>query len=386
MTLSNDAAIKRIPAIPIAPIPDQKPETEPKVFVGRIKQADKPTITGLAPVKPAVSKKLPGVKVLGVGKAAGSKEVPNEDLAKLGYDSEWIVQRTGIKSRFHLAEGESTSDLAIRAVDRCIADSGIDAKEIDLIIVATISPDFRTPSTACQIQGHLDTQASAFDINAACSGFMYAMVTASQFVRSGCSRNALVVGAEAVTSFVNAEDRKTFPLFGDAAGAMLITADTNPDESTASGILSYQLGSDGKLGEALIVPGGGTRKPFSQEVLDRGEHFLSMDGRAVFKWAVRLIPQVVEDLLASAEMSIGDIDLFIPHQANVRIIDAAVADLGIDREKVFVNLDRFGNTSAASIPVAIAEAMEQGRIKPGDNVMMIGFGAGLSWGACLYRW
>ena len=387
MTLSNEAAMKRISSAPIAPIPHHKsPPTEPKVFVGRIKKSEKPTIPAIVPKKPKLTKCVPGIKVLGVGRANGSKEMPNEALAKLGYDSDWIVQRTGIKSRFHLAEGESTSDLAIRASERCIANAEIDPSEIDLIVVATVSPDYKTPSTACQIQGHFDIQTSAFDLNAACSGFMYAMVTASQFVRSGSSHTALVIGAEAVSTFVSPEDRKTFPLFGDAAGAVLITSDSNPDPEAASGILAYELGSDGKLGNALCVPAGGSKKPLSQEVLDNGEHFLAMDGRAVFKWAVRLIPQVVGDLLNSANMRIEDIDLFIPHQANTRIIDAAVDDLGIDPSKVFVNLDKFGNTSAASIPVAVTEAMEQGRIKPGDNVMMIGFGAGLSWGACLYRW
>jgi len=196
----------------------------------------------------------------------------------------------------------------------------------------------------------------------------------------------VVIGVEAPTTFVNPEDRKTFPLFGDGAGAVLITADSEPDDSKASGILSYRLGSDGSFGDALVIPGGGSKKPFSQEVLDRGEHFLSMEGRVVFKWAVRLIPVVVDQLLEDAGMTIDQIDLFIPHQANIRIIDAAVEVLGIDRDKVFVNLDRYGNPSAASIPISIAEALEQGRIKPGDNVMMVGFGAGLTWGASLFRW
>ena len=182
------------------------------------------------------------------------------------------------------------------------------------------------------------------------------------------------------------DSRKTFPLFGDGAGAVLITADSEPDESKASGVLSFRLGADGSLGDSLIVPAGGSKKPFTQEVLDRGEHFLTMEGRVVFKWAVRLIPVVVDQLLEDSGMTLDEIDLFIPHQANIRIIDAAVEELGIDRDKVFVNLDRYGNTSAASIPISIAEALQQGRIKPGDNVMMVGFGAGLTWGASLFRW
>ena len=185
---------------------------------------------------------------------------------------------------------------------------------------------------------------------------------------------------------LNPDDKKTFPLFGDGAGAVLISADPNPNEETASGILAYRLASEGELSQALIVPGGGSRKPLCQEVLDNSQQYLAMDGRAVFKWAVRLIPDVVGELLFRASLSLDEIDLFIPHQANMRIIDAAIEGLGIDREKVFVNLDHYGNTSAASIPISIAEAVEQGRIQPGDNVLMVGFGAGLTWGACLFRW
>ena len=400
MDLSNDPALTQFPA-PVSADPIA-PETEPpgKVFVGRI-SVDQPdhktsivtdavdTVIKPRPAKepqtPGLCRSVPGIKMLGAGASSASKLVANEDLAKLGYDSEWIVQRTGIKSRYHLEAGESCSDMANRAADACIKSAGIDVADIDLIVLATASPDHKTPSTACLVQAHLGCQASAMDINAACSGFVYALVTASQFVRSGCSRNALVIGVEAPTTFVNPEDRKTFPLFGDGAGAVVITADSEPDDSKSSGILSYRLGSDGSLGNALIVPAGGSKIPFSQEVLDRGEHFLSMDGRSVFKWAVRLIPVVVQQLLEDAAMSIDEIDLFIPHQANIRIIDAAVETLGIDRDKVFVNLDRYGNTSAASIPISIAEALEQGRIKPGSKVMMVGFGAGLTWGASLFR-
>jgi 3-oxoacyl-[acyl-carrier-protein] synthase-3 len=196
----------------------------------------------------------------------------------------------------------------------------------------------------------------------------------------------LIIGAETLTMLSNPEDKKTYPLFGDGAGAVLISKDPEPNESKASGILAYRLASEGKLGDALKTPAGGSRKPFSQSVLDRGEHFLKMDGRAVFKWAVRLIPEIVDEMLTKASMSLSDIDLFIPHQANIRIIDAAVEGLGIDRKKGFVNLDRYGNTSAASIPISIAEAVEQGRIQPGSNVLMVGFGAGLTWGSCLFRW
>jgi len=327
-----------------------------------------------------------GIRVLGTGSAAGSTAVSNADLAPLGFDADWIVQRTGIESRFHVTEGESTSDMAIRAAEECLTAAGVAASEVDLIIVATITPDFQTPSTACMVQAYLECSAAAVDINAACSGFIYGLVMASQFVKTGCSRKALVIGAETLTNVMNPADKKTFPLFGDGAGAVLISSDDNPNEATASGILAYRLASEGKLGQALMVPGGGSRKPFSQEVLDQNQHFLSMDGRSVFKWAVRLIPDIVGEMLFRAELSLDEIDLFIPHQANIRIIDAAVESLGIEREKVFVNLDRYGNTSAASIPIAIAEAFRAGRIKPGSNVLLVGFGAGLTWGACLLRW
>jgi 3-oxoacyl-[acyl-carrier-protein] synthase-3 len=338
------------------------------------------------PEVPELKTSVNGVKILGSGFSSGSKLVRNEVLAELGYDSDWIVQRSGIKTRFHVGEGEATSDMAIRAAETCLKKAGVAASEVDLIIVATVSPDHLTPSTACIVQAHLGCTASAVDINAACSGFIYGLVMASQFVKTGCSRRALVIGAETLTISMNPADKKTYPLFGDGAGAVLVSADENPDEESASGILAYRLASEGSMSDALIIPGGGSRKPFSQAVLDANEHYLSMDGRAVFKWAVRMIPDIVGEMLFRASMSLEDIDLFIPHQANIRIIDAAVEGLGIDREKVFVNLDRYGNTSAASIPIAIAEAVDQGRIKHGDNVLMVGFGAGLTWGSCLFRW
>lgn len=335
---------------------------------------------------PELKTSVSGIKILGSGFSTGSKLVRNEDLAEIGYDSDWIIQRTGIRERHHVSEGEATSDMAIRAAESCLKKAGVSASEVDLIIVATITPDHLTPSTACLVQAHLGCTASALDINAACSGFIYGLVMASQFVKTGCSSKALVIGAETLTNVMNPGDKKTYPLFGDGAGAVLVASDSNPDEESVSGILAYRLASEGKLGNALIIPGGGSRKPYSQEVLDNNEHYLSMDGRAVFKWAVRMIPDIVGEMLFRASMSLEEIDLFIPHQANIRIIDAAVECLGIDREKVFVNLDRYGNTSAASIPISIAEAAEQGRIQPGSNVLMVGFGAGLTWGSCLFRW
>lgn len=348
-----------------------------KVFVGRLTVGKKPAST-----RPPMI----GIKVLGTGFSTGSQFVRNEDLATRGYDSDWIIQRTGIKSRYHVAEGESTSDMAIRAAENCLAQAGVDASVIDLIIVATVTPDHATPSTACIVQAHLGCSAPAFDINAACSGFIYSLITGSQFIQTGASKNVLVIGAETISMILDPADKRTFPLFGDGAGAVLISSNATPDDSQASGILAYRIAADGKLGNSLRTPAGGSRRPFSQQVLDEGAQFLEMDGRAVFKWAVRLIPEIVNEMLTKASMSLDEIDLFIPHQANVRIIDAAINELGIDRSKVFVNLDRYGNTSAASIPISIAEAVQQGRIKPGSNILMVGFGAGLTWGACLMRW
>jgi 3-oxoacyl-[acyl-carrier-protein] synthase-3 len=338
------------------------------------------------PDSPELKTSISGIKILGTGFSPGSKLVRNQDLDCLGCDSEWIVQRTGIHSRYHVADGEATSDMSIRAARQCLQAAGVDPEEVDLIILATVTPDHITPSTACQVQAALGCQASAVDINAACSGFMYGLVMASQFIKTGCSRKALVIGAETLSKVMNPQDKKVYPLFGDGAGAVLITADSDADPDSAAGILAYRLASEGKLGDALVIPGGGSRKPFAQNVLDNNEHFLSMDGRAVFKWAVRMIPDIVGEMLFRASMALEDVDLFIPHQANLRIIDAAVEELGIDRDKVFVNLDRYGNTSAASIPISIAEAVRQGRIQTGTKVLMVGFGAGLTWGSCLFRW
>jgi 3-oxoacyl-[acyl-carrier-protein] synthase-3 len=343
------------------------------------------------PKKQKLPKKtnIHGIKILGTGMKTGSVTVENSMLKDCGYDSDWIIQRTGIKSRCHVAPGEATSDMAIAAARECLANAGVDASEIDLIVVATMSPDHPTPSTACIVQAALGCDSAlAFDVNAACSGFVYSMVMASQFVKTGCCHNALVIGSETLTVWMDREDRKTFPLFGDGAGAALISADPNekPSNDQPSGILAYKLGSDGKLGDSLVIPGGGSRQPISHDVVDQRQQYLQMDGRTVFKWAVKMIPKIVDETLGYANVKLEDVDLFIPHQANIRIIDAAVESLGIDRGKVFVNLDKYGNTSAASIPMALHEAVMQGRVKPGSNVLMVGFGAGLTWGSCLFRW
>ena len=330
--------------------------------------------------------KLGGIRIIGTGIGAPGKLVKNEALAELGYDSDWIIQRTGIEERYHVKPGEATSDLAYRAARQALERANLGPKDIDLIIVATMSPDHTTPSTACILQHKLGSQAAAMDLNAACSGFMYGLVTAAQFVKTGCCRNALVVGAEVLSNVADPEDKKTFPLFGDGAGAAIIAADPEFDEQQPSGILAHRIAAVGEMWDKLYVPAGGSREPFSQEVLDTRSHYLKMDGRSVFKWAVRLIPEIVSELLRDAELEKNDLDLIVLHQANRRIIDAAAETLGMDSSKVFVNVNRYGNTSAASIPISLHEAVIHDRIQPGSNVLMAGFGAGLTWGGCIFRW
>ncbi|MCA9175949.1 MAG: ketoacyl-ACP synthase III [Planctomycetales bacterium] len=325
--------------------------------------------------------RITGVQLLGTGSCAPAREVPNEALAELGYDADWIVQRTGIQSRRHGEDCEATSDLAVQAGKLCLQAANARASEVDMIIVATMTPDTPTPSTACHVQRELGATAAAMDLNAACAGFMYALVTGMQFVQSGACRKVLVIGADMMSRTVNPADQKTYPLFGDGAGAVLL----GPTESDC-GLLSYCLGADGGGGELLCIPGGGTREPHSAETLSRGRQFLHMDGRAVFKWAVRTLQDSVDEVLQAAGLHICDLDLAVFHQANTRILDAAAESLGIPREKLFVNLDQYGNTSAASIPLALDEAVQQNRIQSGNHVLLAGFGAGLAWGAGVLKW
>lgn len=331
-------------------------------------------------------KTLPRIKVLGTGIATGSKKLDNADLAKLGYDDDWIVQRTGIRSRYHSSEEQAVSDLCIAAGRDCLKKSNVDPKSVDLIVIGTMTPDHATPSTACIVQAAFGCRAMAMDINAACSGFVYSLITASQFVSTGTAKRALVIGADKISMLTDPNDLKTFPLFGDGAGAVLISSDSTPNPNLASGILDFHLAAEGEMGKTLVVPAGGSRMPLSQQVLDDRLQYLKMDGKPVFKWAARVIPEAVNGALQRTGMTLEDIDLIIPHQANVRIINAAIETLGVDPKKVFVNVDRYGNTSAASIPIALHEAAEQKRIQPGSNVLLVGFGGGLTWGSCLLRW
>ena len=339
--------------------------------------------------------KVAGVRVLGTGSYVPENIVTNEDLAALGCDSDWIVRRTGILQRRKADDDQATSDLCYQAAIRCMQQAGVTADQIDLIVVATITPDHPTPSTACHLQKRLGCLAPAMDVNAACAGFMYAMITASQFVAAGNSKCALVVGADLMSRTVDPDDKKTYPLFGDAAGAAILgPSEMSGDDSSSgasdagvhSGILSYQLGSEGCGGEMLCIPAGGTRMPLSPEAHNAGSQYLTMDGRGVFKWAVRVFDESAKNVLADANVQADELALVVLHQANQRIIDSAVSDLNVPKERVFVNLDKYGNTSGASIPLALDEAVREGRIQSGDLVLLCGFGAGLAWGTAVLRW
>ena len=337
-----------------------------------------------------------GVQILGSGSFVPDNIVTNDDLAALGCDSEWIVRRTGILERRHATPDQATSDLCYEAAIRCLHDAGVTADEVDLILVATITPDHFTPSTACHLQRRLGAVAAAMDVSAACAGFMYAMTTAAQFIALGNSRRALVIGADLMSRTVDPDDKKTYPLFGDGAGAVLMGPDEgNADQHNASGttrstgssgLLSYQLGSEGCGGEMLCIPAGGTRLPLTEETRAQGLQYLQMDGRNVFKWAVRVFDESAKDVLGAAGVTADELALVVLHQANQRIIDSAVSDLGVPKERVYVNLDRYGNTSGASIPLALDEAISEGRIQRGDHVLLCGFGSGLAWGTAVLRY
>jgi 3-oxoacyl-[acyl-carrier-protein] synthase-3 len=321
--------------------------------------------------------------VAGVGTYVPEQIITNADLEKIiDTSDEWIVSRSGIRERRIAPPEMATSDFAVIAAQEAIADAGITAAEIDLIIVATNTPDMLFPATASLVQDRIKAKnAAAFDLAAGCTGFMYALVVGSQFVSTGSCRNVLVIGSENLSKVINWKDRKTCVLFGDGAGAVVLR-----QAAPGSGLLSYKLWSDGSGGQLLMQPAGGSRLPASHETVDNNLHYLHMKGREIFKFAVRATGKAAEEVIAAAGLQKSDIDWFIPHQANVRIIEAAAKRLGLPREKVLVNVDRYGNTSTASIPIALAEAVRCGKIKKGDHVLMVGFGAGLTWAAAVLKW
>lgn len=325
---------------------------------------------------------LLGVRILGTGSYVPDWVVTNHDLQRThGFDPEWIVNRTGIHERRFAAPHQATSDLCNQAAIRCLRSAGRDPKDVDLLVVATFTPDMAFPSTGNLVQDQLKLVCPAFDVQAACAGFVFALVIASQFVGTGNSRCALVVGGDCNSRVINPGDQKSFPLFGDGAGAVLL-GPGEPDQ----GLVSYQLGSDGAGGDLLSRPACGSRIPPSAAALEQGLHYLTMDGRAVFKWAVRILADSTLTVLAHSQNKVEDVRWFIPHQANVRIIHAATDVLGIPRDSVYKNLERYGNTSAGSIPIALDELYQQGNIRRGDLLLTSGFGAGLNWGTVLWRW
>ncbi len=325
--------------------------------------------------------RLTGVQVLACAAYAPPQVVTNADLAPQGFDPDWIVQRTGILARRRADDHIAASDLAYEAATRCLAAASISPADIDLIVLATMTPDSPIPSTACQLQRRLGCTAAAFDVGAACAGFMYALVTGMQFVKTGAARRVLVVGTDVMTRAVDPTDRKTFPLFGDGAGAVLLGPGTEQQ-----GLLAYSLGADGRGTDLLCIPAGGSREPLTPERLQAGRHYMQMDGRAVFKWAVNLLADSIREVVAAAGITMNDLSLVILHQANRRILDAAAENLGIAPDKMVINLDRYGNTSAGSIPLALAEVLAAGRLNRGDHLLLSGFGAGLAWGTAVLRW
>jgi 3-oxoacyl-[acyl-carrier-protein] synthase-3 len=325
---------------------------------------------------------LTGVRIIGTGHYVPDAVVTNDHLhARFGFDSDWIVKRTGILERRHALPHQATSDLCHEAAMRCIESADVNPRDIDLIVLATFTPDMAFPSTACLLQDRLKLSCAAIEVEAACAGFMYALITGAAYVASGASDLALIVGGDTNSRILNPHDIKTYPLFGDGAGAVLLTRG-RPDQ----GLLSFSLGADGGGGDMLSRPACGSRMPPTPDLLAKGLHYMHMDGRAVFRWAVSILCDTIQDVLKGDNFLPGDVDLYIPHQANIRIINASIDVLKIPRNKVFNNLDRYGNTSAGSVPLALSEAVQEGRVRPGDLLVMSGFGAGLAWGTALMRW
>jgi 3-oxoacyl-[acyl-carrier-protein] synthase-3 len=320
--------------------------------------------------------------IVGWGKALPQQILTNEELSRRVDTSDaWIRDRTGIQER-RIATKETTASLALHAAQDTLEVADIDPREIDLVIVATSTPEYIFPMTASIVQDQLGAcNAGAFDMNAACSGFVYALAVACGLITSGAHDTVLVVGAETMSRIVDWKDRATCVLFGDGAGAVLLRG-----SDRFGGVLSTVLGSDGSGGELLEVPAGGSRHPTSVETIVGNLHTIRMNGREVYRFATRVMVDAARRAIEKANLNLEDVDLLIPHQANLRIIDYAVKGLHLSPDKVFINLERYGNTSAASIPIALAEAIEAQRINPGDHIVMVGFGAGLTWASCAIEW
>jgi len=323
------------------------------------------------------------VGIIGTGSYLPEKIVSNKDLEKIMDTShEWIKSRTGISSRRVVDSEMATSDLATRAAKKAMEDAEITPEELDLIIVATATPDMAFPSTACIVQENIGAiNAAAFDIEAACTGFIYALTIGEQFIKTGFYQKILIIGAEVLTKVIDWEDRNTAVLFGDGAGAVVLDR-----VESGKGILSSYLGSDGRDGNLLTLPGGGSRYPANYKTIDDKLHYIKMQGNEVFKFAVRIMGNAALKVLDKSNIKLEDVDYLVPHQANIRIIEAAAKRLKLPMEKVYVNLDEYGNISAASVPVALDEAVKKGFIKEEDIVVLVAFGAGLTWGSTAIKW
>jgi 3-oxoacyl-[acyl-carrier-protein] synthase-3 len=328
--------------------------------------------------------KRPAVYIAGTGRAVPKQVLTNQDLANEGLDTsdEWIVDRTGIRQRHIARHGESVRSLSSDAARIAMQRAGVQPGEVDVIIVGTASPDHLLPATAVEVQAELGcTRAAAFDLSAACSGWLYGTTVGEALIQTGSAETVLVIGAEKLSTIVDWTDRNTCVLFADGAGASVLRR----SRSGTKGILSSFLRSDGALAELLWRPAGGAEEPFSDAVMASRRQYVRMAGREVFKHAVRSMSEAADRALDAAKLTAGEIDLLIPHQANIRIIEATAKHVGIPMDRVFVNVDRFGNTSAASIPIALDDAIEQGRIKDGSTVLFAAFGAGFTWGSLVVR-
>lgn len=328
-------------------------------------------------------RKMRYAHIVGWGKYLPKKVLTNEDLTKMVDTSdEWIVSRSGIKERRIAADEEYTSTLALEAARAALETADLTPNDLDLIIVASASPDHIFPSTACLVQDALGANnAGAFDLSAACTGWIYGLSLASQAIETGSIDHALIIGSETLSRIVDWNDRNTCVLFGDGAGAVILGPSDRP-----GGVLSYVLRSDGSGADTLAVPAGGSRLPASEDTVTKNLHKIQMDGRQVFRFATRVMRQAVEEAVEKAGLEMEDIALLIPHQANIRIIESAAGKLKFPPEKVVVNLDKYGNTSTASIPIALCEALEEGRVNPDDKLVMVAFGGGLTWGAAVVQW
>lgn len=321
--------------------------------------------------------------ITGTGLALPERVVTNEELAaRLKVTPEWITERSGIKERRLAAPGQAASDFAAEAARRALASAGVAPADVDLIIFATNTPDHTVPAAGCTTQEKIGAErAGAFDLIAGCSGSVYALAIGAQFISTGVYDTVLIVGSEIMSAILDWEDRSTCVLFGDGAGALVMRP--VPD---GRGVISFRLGAQGEEDPSIIIPAGGSRLPPSRETVEKRLHYVQMDGRSVFRFAVRAQDEVCQEVLEKAGLTPRDVDLFVPHQANLRIIEGAAKRMGIPMEKVLVTLDRFGNTSAASIPMCLAYAVETGRLKEGDVILLTGFGAGLTYAGMVLRW